>query len=227
MRHRFAVAIHVDPDILLIDEVMAVGDEAFVDKCVEKIFEFKRRHKTIVLVTHEHYDHCSPADVEKISGDATVVVTEKEEVPVEVPVTVVVDPSKELDIYMVQHALCAWDAWWCTMKDAVENAEESLGVNVTVLGPDEFDLEKTAALIDQAVAAQPDGIAVTVTDPVLFKEPIQRAIEAGDAETGVCLMQMEAGLDTGPVLASVRCPIMAADTGGSLHDRLAGLAGCR
>jgi methionyl-tRNA formyltransferase len=38
-------------------------------------------------------------------------------------------------------------------------------------------------------------------------------------------MQMEAGLDTGPVLASVRCPIMAADTGGSLHDRLAGLAG--
>ena len=53
--------------------------------------------------------------------------------------------------------------------------------------------------------------------------PIQRAIESGDAETGVCLMQMEASLDTGPVLDCVRCPISATDTGGSLHDRLAGL----
>ncbi|MGB3393537.1 MAG: methionyl-tRNA formyltransferase [Stenotrophomonas sp.] len=51
--------------------------------------------------------------------------------------------------------------------------------------------------------------------------PIQRAIEAGDAETGVCLMQMEAGLDTGPVLLSQRTPIADTDTGGLLHDRLA------
>jgi methionyl-tRNA formyltransferase len=51
--------------------------------------------------------------------------------------------------------------------------------------------------------------------------PIQRAILAGDAETGVCLMQMEAGLDTGPVLLSESTPIRADDTGGSLHDRLA------
>ncbi len=51
--------------------------------------------------------------------------------------------------------------------------------------------------------------------------PIQRAIEAGDAETGVCLMQMEAGLDTGPVLLSQRTPVADTDTGGLLHDRLA------
>ncbi|HEX7370045.1 MAG TPA: methionyl-tRNA formyltransferase [Rhodanobacteraceae bacterium] len=51
--------------------------------------------------------------------------------------------------------------------------------------------------------------------------PIQRAILAGDAETGVCLMQMEAGLDTGPVLLSESTPIRPDDTGGSLHDRLA------
>ncbi len=50
--------------------------------------------------------------------------------------------------------------------------------------------------------------------------PIQRAILAGDAETGVDLMQMEAGLDTGPVLLQRRTPISAADTGGQLHDRL-------
>lgn len=53
--------------------------------------------------------------------------------------------------------------------------------------------------------------------------PIQRAIEAGDGETGVCLMQMEAGLDTGPVLLSQRLPIGPEDTGGDLHDRLAAL----
>lgn len=53
--------------------------------------------------------------------------------------------------------------------------------------------------------------------------PIQRAIQAGDTETGVCLMQMEAGLDTGPVLLRQHTPIHAGELGGSLHDRLAEL----
>jgi methionyl-tRNA formyltransferase len=53
--------------------------------------------------------------------------------------------------------------------------------------------------------------------------PIQRAILAGDAESGVDLMQMEAGLDTGPVLLQRRTPIGRDDTAGSLHDRLAAL----
>jgi len=53
--------------------------------------------------------------------------------------------------------------------------------------------------------------------------PIQRAILAGDAHSGVDLMQMEAGLDTGPVLLQRRTPIAATDTGGSLHDRLSSL----
>ena len=52
--------------------------------------------------------------------------------------------------------------------------------------------------------------------------PIQRAIEAGDSESGVCIMKMEAGLDTGPVLREVRIPIESDETGGSLHDKLAG-----
>jgi methionyl-tRNA formyltransferase len=55
--------------------------------------------------------------------------------------------------------------------------------------------------------------------------PIQRAILAGDTETGVCLMQMEAGLDTGPVLTCSTCEIRADDTGSRLHDRLAQLGG--
>ena len=53
--------------------------------------------------------------------------------------------------------------------------------------------------------------------------PIQRAIEAGDERSGVCLMQMEKGLDTGPVLLSLETAIAPEDTGGSLHDRLASL----
>jgi ABC-type polysaccharide/polyol phosphate transport system ATPase subunit len=52
MRLGFAVAIHVDPDLLLVDEVLAVGDEGFTHKCLDKFAEFRRRGKTILLVTH-------------------------------------------------------------------------------------------------------------------------------------------------------------------------------
>ena len=52
MRLGFAVAIHVDPDVLLVDEVLAVGDEGFTHKCLDKFADFKRRGKTILLVTH-------------------------------------------------------------------------------------------------------------------------------------------------------------------------------
>ena len=52
VRLGFAVAIHVDPDILLIDEVLAVGDEAFQAKCLGRIRAFQREGRTIVLVTH-------------------------------------------------------------------------------------------------------------------------------------------------------------------------------
>jgi methionyl-tRNA formyltransferase len=53
--------------------------------------------------------------------------------------------------------------------------------------------------------------------------PIQRAILAGDNKTGICIMQMEAGLDTGPVLQRAEIPIEATDTGEQLHDKLAKL----
>jgi ABC-type polysaccharide/polyol phosphate transport system ATPase subunit len=52
MRLGFAVAIHVDPDVLLVDEVLAVGDQGFTVKCLDKFAEFRRRNRTILLVTH-------------------------------------------------------------------------------------------------------------------------------------------------------------------------------
>ena len=52
MRLGFAVAIHVNPDVLLVDEVLAVGDEGFTHKCLDKFAEFRRSGRTILLVTH-------------------------------------------------------------------------------------------------------------------------------------------------------------------------------
>lgn len=52
VRLAFAVAVHTDPDVLLVDEVLAVGDEAFQRKCMDRIREFQRQGRTIILVTH-------------------------------------------------------------------------------------------------------------------------------------------------------------------------------
>jgi ABC-type polysaccharide/polyol phosphate transport system ATPase subunit len=52
MRLAFAVAVHVDPEVLLVDEVLAVGDQAFQAKCIDKIREFRRAGKTLLCVSH-------------------------------------------------------------------------------------------------------------------------------------------------------------------------------
>ncbi|WP_460456235.1 methionyl-tRNA formyltransferase [Arenimonas alkanexedens] len=121
---------------------------------------------------------------------------------------------------------------------------EALARSLPVFQPENF---KTVAAREQLRALQPDLLVVVAYGLILPQSvldiprlgcwnvhasllprwrgaaPIQRALEAGDRETGVCLMQMEKGLDTGPVLLSLRTPITDDDTGGSLHDRLAAL----
>ena len=87
--------------------------------------------------------------------------------------------TKPLKIYAVQHAQCSFDAFWCTVEAGIKQAAADMGVEVTLLAPDKFDLEKTAQLIEQAVSAKPDGLALTVTDADLFRAPIQKALDAG------------------------------------------------
>ena len=82
-------------------------------------------------------------------------------------------------------------------------------------------------ILPQAVLEAPKAGCLNIHASLLPRwrgaAPIQRAILAGDAETGVCIMRMEAGLDTGPVLLREATPIGAQDTAGSLHDRLAAM----
>ena len=96
------------------------------------------------------------------------------------------------------------------------------------LRPDLMVVVAYGLLLPQAVLNIPRMGCVNLHASILPRwrgaAPVQRAILAGDSESGVCLMQMEAGLDSGPVLAEVRTPIAVDETGGSLHDRLSLLA---
>ena len=95
------------------------------------------------------------------------------------------------------------------------------------LKPDLMVVVAYGLLLPQAILDIPEHGCWNVHASLLPRwrgaAPIQRAIEAGDRETGVCLMQMEKGLDTGPVLLSQRLPIGPDETAGELHDRLAEL----
>lgn len=89
------------------------------------------------------------------------------------------DVEKPVNIYAVSHGACAWDSYWCVVEKGSNDAAKALGVDVTLLTTDKFDLEATAQNIDRAVAAKPDVLMVTITDAVLFDEPIRRAVTAG------------------------------------------------
>ncbi|MGS2723403.1 methionyl-tRNA formyltransferase [Porticoccus sp. GXU_MW_L64] len=84
-------------------------------------------------------------------------------------------------------------------------------------------------LLPQAVLDTPRFGCINVHASLLPRwrgaAPIQRAIEAGDAETGITIMQMAAGLDTGDMLVTVRLPIDNGDTAASLHDKLLHIGG--
>ncbi len=108
-----------------------------------------------------------------------------------------------------------------TLRDAA--AQE----RVRAVGAEAMVVAAYGLILPQVVLDMPRFGCINIHASLLPRwrgaAPIQRAILAGDAETGVCIMQMEAGLDTGPVLLSGKLPITADDTAASLHDRLAAL----
>jgi methionyl-tRNA formyltransferase len=129
----------------------------------------------------------------------------------------------------------------------VKQAALALGLPVRQPARLRGDAESLQSTLTQLDAWQPDVMVVVAYGLILPREvldvprlgclnihasllprwrgaaPIQRAIEAGDAETGVAIMQMDEGLDTGAVLAEARQPIGAETTAGELHDTLATL----
>ena len=125
-------------------------------------------------------------------------------------------PVKQL---AVQHQIAVLQPQ--TLRDPAAQAE------LAALAPDLLVVVAYGLILPQAVLDIPRLGCINSHASLLPRwrgaAPIQRAIEAGDRESGVTVMQMEAGLDTGPMLLKVRTPITADDTGGSLHDRLASL----
>ena len=97
------------------------------------------------------------------------------------------------------------------------------------LKPDFLLVAAYGLILPQAVLEVPRFAPVNVHASLLPKyrgaAPIQRAVMAGETETGISIMRMEAGLDTGPVYAMRSIPISADDTAGTVHDALAGLGG--
>ena len=115
---------------------------------------------------------------------------------------------------------CGLDVHWPeTMKDPATQAQ------LAGYQADAFIVVAYGLLLPPAVLALPAFGCLNGHASLLPRwrgaAPIQRAIQAGDSETGMTAMLMEAGLDTGPVLASHACAITADDTAGSLHDKLA------
>lgn len=108
-----------------------------------------------------------------------------------------------------------------TLKDEEAQAE------LAELNPDLMIVAAYGLILPKVVLEIPAYGCVNIHASLLPRwrgaAPIQRAIQEGDAETGITIMQMDVGLDTGDMLLKATCPISASTNGGDLHDRLAEL----
>ena len=115
----------------------------------------------------------------------------------------------------------------CRLREARNQEALDTHAALRALNPDVMVVAAYGLLLPQTTLDLPRFGCLNIHASLLPRwrgaAPIQRAIEAGDAETGVGIMQMEAGLDTGPVGLERRTLISATDTAATLHDRLAGM----
>ncbi len=136
-------------------------------------------YNSIKTLVHEHRYGITPASKVTNTGPAFIVLDNIDSAPTRFVNEGLMDNPGQLNFIAVQHARCAWDSFWCTVEEGIRRAEEETGVNVTILGPESFDLNRVAELIDQARAANPDGVLLTYTNNELFKGPVQRLLDSG------------------------------------------------
>jgi ABC-type polysaccharide/polyol phosphate transport system ATPase subunit len=130
MRLGFAVAIHVNPDVLLVDEVLAVGDEGFTHKCLDKFADFRRSGKTVLLVTH------SLGLVEHLCDDAVWLDAGRVEAHG--------DPKRVVGAYLTAVEHGEQQLMAATTAKAVEDADQPVGIETTASPDSPPDMFKAA-----------------------------------------------------------------------------------
>ena len=109
-----------------------------------------------------------------------------------------VPDRSEIDIIVVSHGAAA-DPFWSVAENGVSQAAEDMGVNVEYRAPETFDMPRMAQLIDAAVAAQPDGLVVTIPDADALGDSIRAAVDAG-----IPVISMNSGSDVFQELGVLR-----------------------
>ena len=115
-----------------------------------------------------------------------------------------------------------------TLLKPVSLRNEDVQATLRAIAPDAMVVAAYGLILPQPVLDIPKYGCINIHGSLLPRwrgaAPIQRAIEAGDIETGIAIMQMDVGLDTGPVLLTRTCPILPEDTSGTLFDRLTAMS---
>ena len=119
----------------------------------------------------------------------------------------------------------------CAIKNKIEVLQPKNSQELESYALENYDLLLVVAyglLLTPKILAKPKYGCINIHASLLPRwrgaAPIQRAIEAGDIETGITIMQMDKGLDTGDILKQISCPINDDDTSGILHDRIANIS---
>ena len=96
---------------------------------------------------------------------------------------------KDIRIAVVTHGQAS-DPFWSVVKNGVDQAAADMGVEVEYSAPETFDMVQMSQLIDAAVASEPDGLAISIPDPVALQESVQKANEAG-----IPMVTLNSGVD--------------------------------
>ena len=119
----------------------------------------------------------------------------------------------------------------CAIKNKIEVLQPKNSQELESYALENYDLLLVVAyglLLTPKILAKPKYGCINIHASLLPRwrgaAPIQRAIEAGDIETGITIMKMDKGLDTGDILKQISCPINDDDTSGILHDRIANIS---